>query len=130
MRIPEQLKRPPRFASLNAYVMAECRNADRIRSILSAGKWPCMSCEGMTTIYDPNDPGCPIEGDKMRNRIVCPTCGGRGVGTKAEWQQRRTHHIRLWQERRHVHEKVRALISAALDKLTVEEAAALGWEKR
>lgn len=39
-------------------------------------KWPCLQCRGIGRIYDPNDPPCPIEGNKQRDRITCPDCGG------------------------------------------------------
>ena len=42
----------------------------------NANKWPCLGCDGKGTIYDPQDPGDPIEGNKYRNRIACPLCNG------------------------------------------------------
>lgn len=49
------------------------------------GKLPCMHCRGAGRIYDPNDPPCPIEGNKMRDVIKCPRCDGTRYSTREEW---------------------------------------------
>lgn len=55
----------------------------------SCGKWlwACRQCNGCGTVWDPHDPGCPIEGNKNRDRIKCPNCGGTGEGTKEEYRK-------------------------------------------
>ena len=51
-------------------------------------EYKCLECAGTGRIYDPNDPPCIIEGNKLRNRIQCPRCKGNKLGTKAEHYQR------------------------------------------
>lgn len=51
---------------------------------LNKNPYPCVCCRGHGTIWDPNDPPCPIEGNKLRNRIKCQHCGGSGKGTRKE----------------------------------------------
>ena len=98
-------------------------------NMLADGLWPCPLCDGRKRICDPSDPPCPIEGDKMRNRITCTRCHGAGNITQEWW-------LDAWQRARDMHtaevvalDAMRALMRQALAKLTVEEAAALGWEK-
>lgn len=43
-------------------------------------EFDCVECEGSGRIWDPDDPRDPYEGNKLRNRIECPTCKGKGVG--------------------------------------------------
>ncbi len=50
---------------------------------LSKREWPCLVCRGRGWDYDPEDPPCPIEGNRGRNTIPCAACGGSGEGTKA-----------------------------------------------
>ncbi len=50
------------------------------------GNVKCISCDGSGRIYDPNDPRCPIEGNKMRNVIGCPHCKKTGVGRLQDWK--------------------------------------------
>ncbi len=45
--------------------------------------WPCVRCGGGGWYYDPNDPPCPIEGNKCRDTLTCECCKGDGCGPKA-----------------------------------------------
>ena len=129
-KIPDPLEMPRHLATLHAYVQGVvCCNYGSVRDMLADGKWPCPLCDGRGKIYDPDDPPCIIEGDKMRNRITCPRCCGSGRGEHDWWEQR-------WQTERaenmakvSAFESVRAVMRQALAKLTAEEAAALGWLK-
>ena len=49
--------------------------------------YPCLACRGQGTVYDPEDPPCPVEGNKYRRTIRCAACGGRGKGTKEACRQ-------------------------------------------
>ena len=49
----------------------------------TARKWPCLECRGRGWVYDPEDPPCPVEGNRDRRTLKCITCGGTGEGTKA-----------------------------------------------
>src|SRR5208282_3042467 len=50
---------------------------------LTSREWPCLACRGRGWDYDPEDPPCPIEGNRGRNTVPCTACGGSGNGTKA-----------------------------------------------
>lgn len=128
-KIPDPLEMPRRLETLHNYVQSACLHAGTVREMLADGKWPCHVCLGRGWDYDPNDRPCPIEGNKMRDRITCPECGGGGYGERDWWERR-------WQLARdqraaeiNAFESVRAVMRQALDKLTTEEAAALGWGK-
>lgn len=127
--IPEPLEMPRRLETLHGYVQSMCPDSGTVRDMLADGRWPCPACFGRGWDYDPNDRPCPIEGNKMRNRITCPECEGAGTGSRIPW-------VDLWERRRDrfldvaaAHEAQRAMMCQALAKLTPEEAAALGWEK-
>lgn len=128
-KIPDPLEMPRHLESVNAFIRRTLGESTRVMNILARGEWPCVHCDGRGTIYDPDDPPCIIEGDKMRNRITCPRCCGSGRGEHDWWEQR-------WQTERaenmakvSAFESVRAVVRQALAKLTTEEAAALGWLK-
>ena len=44
--------------------------------------YPCLACQGQGTVYDPEDPPCPVEGSKYRRTIRCAACGGPAKGRK------------------------------------------------
>lgn len=90
------------------------------------GIYPCPECWGNTRIYDPDDPPCPVEGNKMRSRIKCPTCKGTGESSKQELLKvyrkavdRDNHILQEWKR----NENMRITI---LGKLTQEEINFLG----
>lgn len=49
--------------------------------------WPCVECRGHGKIYDPEDPPCPIEGNKGRHKIRCPKCDGTGEGQESDYSK-------------------------------------------
>lgn len=128
-KIPDPLEMPRWLETLHAYVQGACLPAGTVREMLADDKWPCPVCLGREWDYDPNDPPCPIEGNKMRNRITCPDCGGSGHGERSWWKNQwlAVHAQRIAEISAFA--SVRAVMRQALDKLTPEEAAALGWQK-
>lgn len=63
------------------------------------GFWPCLKCNSYGRIYDPNDPPCPIEGNKLRNRIKCQLCNGTGRGDRRVLVEEYRNDIREWRVR-------------------------------
>jgi hypothetical protein len=47
----------------------------------------CLVCSGSGRVYDPDDPPCPIEGNKCRRIIACSACGKSGEGKESEWRR-------------------------------------------
>lgn len=85
--------------------------------------YKCLRCRGKGTIYDPNDPPCPIEGYKMVSRIACPNCEGSGEGTKAQhlekWEKDKEEtrkKIEKWAEYKSYIEKLNKLLKQELTK--------------
>lgn len=72
---------------IEAKSVLEYRMAHKLMPSMESNLWPCMLCDGRGKVYDPNDPPCPIEGNKMRSRIPCTKCNGTGKGTKKEWAE-------------------------------------------
>lgn len=108
------------YKNLREYIKAYfyCLNKDL--------EYPCTECRGYGRIYDPDDPPCPIEGNKMRNRIICPKCKGNLQISRGEWLQiyrdAKTKHkesLLKWMEKDR-------LKKSGLNKLTSEEKKALG----
>lgn len=128
-KIPEPIDTPLYLYWLNSYVLYTCGHSTRVINILAQGNWPCPQCDGLGRDWDPDDPPCPIEGNKMRNRITCPRCKGTRVTTRSEWQQMRDAAVARYNADARERMAQRAVMRQALDKLTTEEAAALGWEK-
>lgn len=48
-------------------------------------EYPCPECFGYGKVYDPDDPPCPVEGNKMQDRIACPKCEKKGYVTREIW---------------------------------------------
>ena len=88
-------------------------------------QWPCLACDAKGWVYDPNDPPCPVEGNKMRDRIDCPWCKGTGEGKKTDLQeaykQQRLRHLKRLQK----YKRMVELATSAVNKLTPEELHAL-----
>lgn len=45
---------------------------------LGEREYPCHGCGGKGWYYDPNDSPCPVEGNKLRDRIKCAKCKHTG----------------------------------------------------
>jgi hypothetical protein len=78
-------RRPKRqYQSLEHCRRECCAYGGRFRERFKADPtlWPCLPCGGDGWVYDPHDPPCPIEGNKLRNRLTCQGCGGSGCGPK------------------------------------------------
>lgn len=96
-----------------------------LRSVI----YTCRECGGCGWIYDPRDPPCPIEGNKMRDRIKCPFCHGSGATTREEMLQRYEQWRENYLGELAEYEMALARYEAALAKLTDEDRRVLGCEK-
>jgi len=83
--------------------------------------YPCLNCLGEGFVYDPNDPPCPVEGNKLRNVIHCPTCKGTGSTLKAVHEYVYKNAISEWEKRAKEFNTKCAIMKNALAKLTLEE---------
>lgn len=88
-------------------------------------KWPCLACDGYGRIYDPDDPPCPIEGNKMRNKLKCQICSGTGAGTKEEVMQEYKEYIKNFKLQLSKYNELLKHKKSALKKLTQQEIKAL-----
>ena len=77
---------PPVPMSLQAFRLHMCNRVGRELRQLDTF-YPCFKCEGSGRIYDPGDPACPIEGNKLRSRIKCPECEGRKTCALSEFKR-------------------------------------------
>lgn len=128
-KIPDHLEMPRHLESVNAFIRRTLGESTRVMNILARGEWPCGHCDGRGTIYDPDDPPCIVEGDKMRRRIQCPQCHGTGRADYEGWAEALDRSCEEWEGHMARENAERARIVGALAKLTAEEAAALGWLK-
>lgn len=87
--------------------------------------YPCLACRGQGTIYDPNDPPCPIEGNKYRRTIRCAACGGSGKGTKEACRKAYQAAIYKYPQEKADYEGLSRLKRQALQRLTKDEIKAL-----
>lgn len=88
-------------------------------------RWPCLACQGIGTIYDPNDPPCPVEGNKLRNRIACPKCGGSRCIDKREFSAAYHEAINEYLKEKDEYESLVKAKKVAIKKLTDREVQAL-----
>ena len=82
---------------------------------------PCIECNGDGWIYDPNDPPCPAEGNKMRSKITCPKCKGSRLASDEELK---AFHLELQNAQREKYDKTLeglTFLQKALNKLTAAE---------
>jgi len=93
---------------------------------LSGGEWPCIFCGGNSTIYDPDDPPCPIEGNKMRDRIKCPSCNGTGKGNKEVHQKTYKETVNRYKRDMEQYKLNVEAVKSGLEKLTDIEYRAIG----
>lgn len=111
------------YANLNAFVEQLTRWTAFNQKC--PGKWPCLECEGSGIIWDPNDPPDPIEGNKLRNRIKCPTCKGSRTGTRQTVMAAYKEQIRRYEKNLAEWNRLTAARASALKKLSKEEIEAL-----
>lgn len=83
--------------------------------------WACRACKGCGTVWDPNDPPCPIEGNKMRGRIKCPECGGTGEGSREEYREALKMRREEYKTRLEGYKEQQALIRGLRKKLNKAE---------
>jgi hypothetical protein len=89
------------------------------------GKYPCLACRGRGTIYDPEDPPCPIEGNRYRREILCTACGSSGQGTREACRQAYKAAIERFHAEAHEYKALVQKRKEALAGLTQEEIQAL-----
>lgn len=88
-------------------------------------KWPCLWCSGRGWDYDPADPPDVIEGNKHRDRLRCPHCGGTGCGPKEAVVNAYKEKIRRFHEEAQAYNALIKTYKIAIQKLTKEELSAL-----
>jgi DnaJ-class molecular chaperone len=86
---------------------------------------PCLACRGQGTVYDPEDPPCPVEGDKCRRTIRCTACGGSGRGSKEACRQAYRQTLEAYRQEKAEYDRLAGLRRQALKRLTEAENAAL-----
>ena len=87
--------------------------------------YPCLACRGQGTIYDPNDPPCPVEGNRHRRTIRCAACGGSGKGTKEACRQAYQKLVEAYQAERREYDRLARCRKDAIARLTKDETHAL-----
>ena len=118
---PERPTRP--YKNLEDFRQNVTYNSSRF----PPGIYPCLKCKGGGTIYDPDDPPCPVEGNKMRNRIACPSCDRSGVTTKAVHQEAYKSIIDKWKKEVKEFDLIKSIYDSVIRKLTKEEIKALKY---
>lgn len=98
-----------------------------VNKLYKDGLYMCPTCDGTSSIYDPDDPRDPIEGNKLRNIIKCPTCDSKGYGHfESHWRNYYNTDTKLKKEQLKTEKKNARIRRAALKKLTKEEKEVLG----
>jgi hypothetical protein len=115
--VKERVGLKPQKGYDSIYEYATVSNRSRTPGLI----WPCLRCNGYGRIYDPNDPPCPIEGNKMCDRITCTKCGGNGESTRKEWAERWKEYLKEYKKRVDQWRHEKSTLSAILSKLTTEE---------
>ena len=87
--------------------------------------YPCLTCRGQGTVYDPTDPPCPVEGNKYRRTIRCTACGGSGRGTKEACRQAYQKIVEEYRQEKADFDRLAGLRREALERLEDEEIQAL-----
>ena len=87
--------------------------------------YPCLACRGQGTVYDPDAPPCPVEGNKYRRTIRCTACGGSGRWAKEACRQAYREILKAYHEEKAEYDRLCGLRSQALKRLTKEEIRAL-----
>ena len=116
-----ELPRPPSFDQFRQSFAWDVRRslAEEIHFI------PCMGpeCGGSGWIYDPRDQPCPVEGNKMRDRIKCPVCDGTGRGDLETMQAAYDSEVQRVMARRDELQRHARQAQEAMNKLNRDE-----WE--
>ena len=87
--------------------------------------YPCLACRGQGAVYDPEDPPCPVEGNKYRRTIRCTACGGSGKGTREACRQACRKTVEAYRQEKAEYDRLVCLRHEALQRLTKDEIAAL-----
>jgi DnaJ-class molecular chaperone len=87
--------------------------------------YPCFTCRGDGSLFHPQDPPCPVEGDKYRRIIRCPDCGGTGQGSKEVCLQAYREALAKWRAEKKEYDRLAEARKAALKTLTKEQIQAL-----
>ena len=87
--------------------------------------YPCLTCLGRTWVYDPHDPPCPVEGNKMRNTLQCEACGGTGRSSREACSAAYRKVIAEWKEKATRYDRLAALRKEALSRLKPDHVVAL-----
>lgn len=87
--------------------------------------YPCLVCRGQGTVYDPEDPACPVEGNKYRRTISCAACGRSGKGTKEACRQAYQESLEAYHQEKAEYDRLARLRRKTLQKLTKDEITAL-----
>ena len=87
--------------------------------------YPCLTCRGRGTVYDPQDPPCRVEGNRNRNTIPCAACGGSGKGTKEACRKAYKAAIARFHEEAKAYNHLVQVRTVALIGLTEEQIHAL-----
>jgi hypothetical protein len=83
--------------------------------------YPCLACRGQGTIYDPEDPPCPVEGNKYRRTIPCAACGRSGKGTKEACRQAYQKVVEAHRKAKDEYDRLVRYRKDALARLTKDE---------
>ncbi len=87
--------------------------------------YPCLACRGRGWVYDPQDPPCPVEGNKYRNTIPCAACGGSGKGTKEACRAAYIDALEAYHQEKADYERLVYYRKQALQRLSKDEIQAL-----
>lgn len=89
--------------------------------------YTCYSCTGSGRIYDPDDPPCSYEGNKLRRTFKCQTCNGSGYGNfEKEYRKLYIVFVEELKSYNRNNRYLNKIKRAALKKLTKEEKRILG----
>jgi hypothetical protein len=87
--------------------------------------YPCLACRGQGTIYDPEDPPCPVEGSKYRRTIPCAACGRSGKGTKEACRHAYQKVVEAHRQEKDEYDRLVRYRTDALARLTKDEITAV-----
>jgi hypothetical protein len=87
--------------------------------------YPCLYCGSDGWVYHPDSSSCPVEGNRMRDRITCQVCRGSGRGEKLPLQNVYKMAIQKWDDEKARFEEMFSKAKCALLDLPTEELIAL-----